>query len=155
MAASGQFEDVIAKMPVLMQRLQASPALSRDNLREVRECGLYVFYENGAPIYVGRSNRLKERILEHGRRSTWHNSATFAFLLAEEEARKQGIDIASLTRTQQQNDPAFGPLYSQAKERVSKMAVRVVYVEDPIEQTVFEVYAALTLGTRYNDFDNH
>jgi hypothetical protein len=35
------------------------------------------------------------------------------------------------------------------------MQVRVVEVIDPIEQTVFEVYAALVLRTPYNNFENH
>ena len=40
------------------------------------------------------------------------------------------------------------------------MGIRVVEVNDPIEQVVFEVYAALELGTTreqggFNDFENH
>ena len=36
------------------------------------------------------------------------------------------------------------------------MEVRVVEIMDPVLQAVFEIYAALTLGTtRYNRFDTH
>jgi len=34
------------------------------------------------------------------------------------------------------------------------MHIRVVEIEDDHEQTVFEVYAALALGTPYNKFNN-
>ena len=155
MAVSEQFDSVIAKMPVLLERLKSSPALARDSLRGVPDHGIYVFYENETPVYAGRSNSLRQRILTHGRQSSWHMSATFAFLLAEEEARSQDLDLKSMTRMQQQNDPEFRQLYTQAKARVGRMLIRVVEVNNPIEQTIFEVYAALTLGTRYNDFDTH
>jgi hypothetical protein len=46
-------------------------------------------------------------------------------------------------------------LFLHAKERVSRMTVRVIEITDPIEQTLFEVYAALALGTVYNVFENH
>src|SRR6056297_345488 len=49
--------------------------------------GIYVFYENDKPIYVGRSNRkrLRKRLQEHARKSSNRNSATFAVLLAKEQ----------------------------------------------------------------------
>jgi len=36
------------------------------------------------------------------------------------------------------------------------MPVRVIQIDHPIIQTLFEVYAAMALGTLdYNSFDNH
>ncbi len=150
-----RFEKVIAKLPVLLNSLQSSPSLSRDSLRGVPQRGVYAFYENEVPIYVGRSNRLRQRLLEHGRKSALHNSATFAFILAVEEAQKRDLVFPSKHRTPLQNVPEFRELFWQAKERVKRMKIRVVEVADPIEQTVFEVYAALALGTPYNDFGTH
>ena len=149
------FEAVIAKMPVLLDALQANPLVARSRLGIIPEKGIYVFYENDVPLYVGRSGRLRRRLLEHGQPSSWHNSATFAFILAFEEAEEQGMAVKSRTRTELQNDELFGPLYLQAKRRVSRMQIRVVEVSDPIEQTLFEVYAALKLEAPYNDFENH
>jgi hypothetical protein len=51
--------------------------------------------------------------------------------------------------------PEFSELFRDAKERVGRMTVRVIEITDPIEQTLFEVYAALALATPYNDFENH
>ena len=72
-----------------------------------------------------------------------------------EKAEKQEIDCKSKTRDLLQVDPKFEPLYREAKERVSDMDIKVVEVKDAIEQTVFEVYAALKLNTPYNTFENH
>ena len=81
------------------------------------------------------------------------------FLLAAEAAHEKGIDCTARTRDDLQQADDFKPLYDEAKARVRRMEVRVVEVADPIEQTVFEVYAALRLPTirphGYNDFQNH
>ena len=39
--------------------------------------------------------------------------------------------------------------------RVSEMQVQVLQMDDPIEQTLFEVYADLDLKTGYNTWDTH
>ena len=60
-----------------------------------------------------------------------------------------------MSRKGLQRTKRFKPLFDAAKERVRKMQVRVVDVEDPIEQTVLEVCAHLALRTQFNSFDNH
>ena len=54
-------------------------------------------------------------------------------------------------------DPEFKPLFDEAKRRVREMDIRVVEIHDPIEQTVFEIYAHLKLETpaEFNSFENH
>lgn len=117
--------------------------------------GIYVFYENGLPIYVGRTDRMKQRIQEHGRPSSDHNSAPFAFNLAKKAAREMGMGM-DRRRIEPQSDMVFESLFSDAKSRVSNMQIRFVGIEDPIEQTLFEVYATLSLETEeFNDFANH
>lgn len=153
-----RFEDVIDKMPVLLCDLRKGSALSRNSLGVLPKEGVYVFYENGAPLYVGRSSRLRQRLLEHSRPSSVHNSATFAFLLALEKAKsheKQWEKMKTKTRGQLEKNDWFKAIYLKAKERVSDMDIKVVEVKDAIEQTVFEVYAALKLNTPYNTFENH
>ena len=155
MAHIEQFDRIIKTMPMLLEKLQSSPALSREGLPELPSRGIYVFYEDGKPIYVGRSKRMRTRLLEHSRPSSGHTSATFAFILAQEKTKKQGLDVESMQRKQLENTPKFQELYRRAKDRVSRMTIRVVQVDDPIEQTVFEVYAALALETPYNVFETH
>ena len=54
-----------------------------------------------------------------------------------------------------QEIPAFSLRFSEAKERVRNMTIRIVEIRDPIEQTIFEVYAHMKLGTPFNSFENH
>jgi len=150
-------------MPVLMRQLLQAPLLSRDNLGDIPGQGIYVFYEKGKPLYVGRSRNLRTRILNHGRRSSSHFQATFAFLIAMKKAKRPGTKPRSAepgkkpTRGDWEKHKAFSRLFAAAKERVAKMRVRVIQVSDPIEQTLLEVYAADWLGTlgRYNLFETH
>ncbi len=146
------FSKIIEKMPKLLEELMKDSPRMRDNLGEIPERGIYVFYEGEIPIYVGRSNSLKTRILGHGRDGSRHNSATFAFLLAKE---KMGKNLPQGTRGELEKRPDFAAAYSKEKRRVSQMGVQVVGIEDPIEQTIFEVYASLALETNYNSFENH
>ncbi len=149
-----EFGKLVNRLPHLLEQLVSSPALDRSKSRRLPKRGIYVLYEGGKALYVGRSNRMKERILEHGRPSSDRYSATFAFRLAKEAAKQKGIDL-SKTGAQLEEDAAFVDLFSQARERVSGMSVRAVEIKDPIGQTLFEVYAHMALRTEYNDFDTH
>ena len=171
-----KFRRVAGNMVRLLDELQGSRLLDRHQLDGIPARGIYVFYEHGNPMYVGRSNRLKNRIQTHGRDSANYNSASFAFRLALErlgipsvhfprrEVRVKpkfnvqvlGIEHGYATREELARNCQFDMAFRQQKERVRAMQVRVVEVDDPIEQTIFEVYATLALGTElYNQFDNH
>ena len=102
-------------------------------------------------MYAGRSDNLADRLLEHGRPSGDSETATFAFNIAKE----QFPSPRSMSRDDLQSDKEFQPLFKTAKDRVSRMKVRVVGVTDPIEQTIFEVFAHMELDTSFNCFENH
>ncbi|HJH32332.1 MAG TPA: hypothetical protein C5S50_09210 [Methanosarcinaceae archaeon] len=149
-----KFEEIIDKLPNLLEQLKNSPSKNRDTLGTLPQKGIYVFYEKKCPVYVGRSNRIKERLQEHSRPSSTHTSATFAFNLAKEDAIKNGMDVNNKTRAHLENDSAFSSLYTETKERVSKMSIKVIEIDDPIIQTIFEVYVSVQFNT-FNDFDTH
>ncbi len=151
---NNEFKQISDQLPDLMKRLVNSPLLSRSNLDNLPKKGVYVFFENDQPIYVGRTNRMKERILEHGRRGSNHNTAPFAFNLAKKIAVETGIDI-NKHRDNLEKDSTFIILFSEAKLRVSRMSVRVIEINEPLLQTIFEVYASIDLRTEFNEFDNH
>ena len=150
----------------MLSKLKSDKLRSRDDLGKLPDCGIYVFYKDSKPLYVGRSgkeggkpDKMRERIRQHGLPSST-GSASFAFLRAEDKAKKQNIFRGSRSRKDFMSDEKFKPFFDQAKEEVSRMQVRTVGITDAIEQTVFEVYAALQLGTTrqqggYNDFENH
>lgn len=157
------FQKAVNRMPVLMRQLLQAPLLSRDSLGDIPGQGIYVFYEKGKPLYVGRSRNLRTRILNHGRRSSSHFQATFAFLIAMKKARLSSIKRPpgrperKPTRRDWEKHEPFSGLFAAAKERVARMKVRVMDVPDTVEQTLFEVYAADRFGTlgRYNLFETH
>ncbi|HDS44515.1 MAG TPA: hypothetical protein ENN68_00165 [Methanomicrobia archaeon] len=150
-----EFKKLVDRLPSLLEELVGSPLILWSNLENLPERGIYVFYEDGKPLYVGRTNRMKNRIKQHGWSSSKHNSAPFAFNLAKKIAEEKELDV-SKPRAKLEEDPTFANLFSEAKARVSKMSVQVIEVNDPIIQTLFEVYAALALQTlEYNDFDTH
>ena len=149
-----KFDEMIDQLPLLLNQLVKSPSKNRDTLGVLPQKGIYVFYENECPIYVGRSNRIKERLLEHSRPSSTHTSATFAFNLAKKAAIEKEIDVNNKARVHLENDSVFSSLYFEAKERVSRMSIKVIQIDDPIIQTIFEVYVSVKLDT-LNDFDTH
>ena len=149
-----KFDEMIDQLPLLLNQLVNSPSKNRDTLGVLPQKGIYVFYENECPIYVGRSNRIKERLLEHSRPSSTHTSATFAFNLAKKAAIEKEIDVNNKARVHLENDSVFSSLYFEAKERVSRMSIKVIKIDDPIIQTIFEVYVSVKLDT-LNDFDTH
>ena len=116
--------------------------------------GMYLFIENGQAIYVGRCDRMGARLMEHGRSSSGHNDASFAFKLARFEAEKVGINVKR-KRTELCDCVDFRPFFINAKERVADMQIKYVAIEDAVDQYLFELYIALELETIYNDFENH
>jgi len=152
---NSEFKELVDRLPTFLDRLLNSPLKPWGNLGSLPQKGIYVFFEYGHPVYVGRTNRMGDRIKEHGRPSSTHNSATFAFNLAKKAAKRKEID-PSKQRVELEKDPTFAKLFSEAKERVSRMSIRVIDIDNPIIQTLFEVYASIALKTtEYNDFDTH
>lgn len=149
-----EFDDIISEMPGLFLKLQKTRLLFRPDLYMVPQAGVYVLHENNKPIYVGRSNRLKQRLQEHSRPSSTHNSAPFAFNLAKEEAEKKGFNL-NKSRNELETQPDFKALFSASKQRVSQMRIQTIEIENQVTQTIFEVYAALAMETPYNDFNTH
>jgi hypothetical protein len=147
-----RWKDVANDLPKLMRRLKSSEALSRNRLKELRsfpEKGVYVFYEGKRPVYVGRSNRMKERIYEYGRPGTDMRGASFPVLIV----RKKTGDSRPLHELME--DKKVMDEFSMAKKQIARMIVRVVEIEDQVTQAVFEIFAAVNLKTKYNDFSTH
>ena len=151
-----RFNECAQLMPKYMNKLKASPQYYRNELGDIPESGIYVFYEKGKAIYVGRSKGLKERIQQHSRPSSMHNSASFAFRIAKEEWARHHKDSKYGTRKDLESAPGFRRIFDKARDRVARMKIRVVDIKDPVTQALFEIYAALELKTtKYNDFDTH
>lgn len=106
-------------------------------------------------MYVGRSDKLADRLLEHVRPTSGSENASFAFNLAKDKAREVIPNAGSMSRKGLQEHGKFQQLFGEAKERVRKMEVRAVEVTSPIDQTILEIYLHLRRDTQFNSFENH
>ena len=155
------FQQIIDKIPLLLQELNNHPMFKKVEIgagqATLPRQGIYVLFEEGKPIYVGRSNNLKQRLRDHSNQGNDRFSATFAFRLAiENYENKYQKTTKGIRRQDLETDTDFAILFKEAKARVAKMGIKVVAIDDQITQAIFEVYAAMTLGTlKYNSFDNH
>ena len=153
------FHSVVAQMKPLLAELLSGPTYHGPTLRNLPPTGIYVLYEHGEPMYVGRvgsqsQQTIRTRIRQHTIPSAKHNKATFAFRLLLEALDLPMGHEAAMTRSELA--VRYADEFREQKQRVRNMEVRAVAVTDPVVQTVFEVYAALTLGTtRYNRFETH
>ena len=53
-AMPASFEEIVAQLGPLLEELQSGPTYQGLTLRKLPKKGVYVFYEDGKPLYVGR-----------------------------------------------------------------------------------------------------
>lgn len=120
------------------------------------ESGVYPFSIGDDHLYVGRSNNIRRRYALHTRPGSPHNQATLAFLIARHETNN--LRAAYRTkggRAWLVQQPEFLTAFQSAKEGVGQMDFRFVEENDPNRQALLEIYAAVALDAKYNDFHNH
>ena len=155
-AMPASFEEIVTQLEPLLEELQSSLAyhghkirceicptrVSTSSMRTVSLCTLAV-------LVATVKQTVLQRIRQHTIPSSRHNQATFAFRLLQEDLGLPVGHESDMTR------PEFAEKYEtkflEQKQRVRNMEVRVVEVTNSVVQAVFEIYAALTLGTtRYS-----
>ena len=143
---SPTWQEIVASLPRLLSALVRSQAYPIADLtkskveRLIREtgtrAGVYVFSQKAddKPVYVGRSANLPQRLgLNH--RSTLANQAALTKCLMD----KLGM-----------------PSMEAARERLyADFQVRFLAIDDVYTRAAIEIYAALKLGTEFNDFREH
>lgn len=149
------FDGLVLQLPALLEKLRICPPMKgkppKDTPLPLR--AVYLFSRSDHEhLYVGRTNRLRQRIREHicGR----HNDAPFAFKMAR-HATGMVKAKGGPTRKMLEADETFLAAFSQAKDDVGQLDWRWVEIEDPNLQCLFEIYATLALGAQFNDFENH
>jgi len=152
-----RFKIIAEVMPSLLQTLLRKQPITIDSIGTtmVPQKGVYVFSEGDKAIYVGRSNRMKQRLKEHSQRGSDRYSATLAFKIAKQEYFSSHRVKKRETNEQLKESPIFCKKFDAAKDRIAKARIRFIEIEDQVEQTIFEVYAALALDTELNDFGTH
>ena len=163
--SDNSFDDMVCKMREYLKGLGKCKPFTRDgsdNLRRDGKAlpeveGVYCFYEGDEALYVGRTDNIRKRVLQHCRPRGRQNSAALAFNIAKKELAEDhpNEEVGRLSRGELSKNPTFATLFTKAKERVRRMSVRYVEIQDSNEQAIFEVYAHMKLGTPFNDFSNH
>jgi len=69
--------------PYFQNLMSMTPVKVSTLLREMPKEGIYLFSERDRHLYVGRTGNMRNRLQIHCRPSSRHNSASFAFLLAQ------------------------------------------------------------------------
>jgi len=124
--------------------------------RKMPNSGIYLFSEDDKHFYVGRSNTIKKRLQKHCRPSSGHNSATFAFRVARQLTGNVDATYTKIgSRPELEKNPEFLSVFIKQKTRIRNMNVRFVSEPEPMRQALLEMYVSVSLGTLYNDFDNH
>lgn len=138
--------------PSFERLMRCEPHTGRVRLPlDVPKCAVYLFSEGDEHLYVGRTDRLRDRHREHW--SGRDNDAPFAFKLARHKTNN--VEKGGLTRRQLSIEPTFSIAFSEARDRVADMQFRWVKEADANRQCLLEIYATVVLGARYNDFINH
>lgn len=121
--------------------------------RDMPRSGIYLFSEGDEHLYVGRSKRLRDRLRYH---CSPAKDAPFAFKLARKETGNiKASYVSQGSRNHLLSEAAFLEAFQAAKKRIRGMNIRYVEETDPNRQALLEIYATISLGARYNDFDTH
>jgi hypothetical protein len=145
------------KKDKLLQRLWEAPGAARldHDPKAPRAAGVYLFVnyveDEPEPWYVGQTRNIRDRLNNHCQPSSGHGKAHFAFNIARGDLETRGMDLRG-TRKDVEEREVFRERFTEAKKQVDALEVRFACCEDPELRTVFEVFAAVRLGTRYNSF---
>lgn len=154
------FRAMSRRLPKLLDALVNCPAHQAGVVPRVPrgQGGVYLFSEGLKHRYVGRTDDFRRRLGDHTRPSSRGDAAPFAFNIAKKEALTHRIPIEG-TRKEVERRPGFATLFAAAKWRVRAMDYRFVVIDrsESALETIFEVYAAVALGTEgeFNLFANH
>jgi hypothetical protein len=113
--------------------------------------------EGGEYLYVGRSNNIRGRMGRHSLPGATHRMAAFAFRLARHATGqiKPSYKSGDGSRAALMLQPEFASAFLGAKARIRDMELRYVEESDPVRQALLEIYVAIVLKAKHNDFDNH
>jgi hypothetical protein len=147
------FDQLMGEVKQLHDKLVGMAPVTWDNLGNCNYPGVYLFTEDGIHLYVGRTKRpLKTRLKDHWpKRMT---DAPFAFRLAREKTGKIKASYKpdELSRTMLRKNPDFIEAFLAQAQRISKMSIRYVPVDDATTQALLEIYTATVLETPHNEF---
>lgn len=151
---NAQFIETTQSIPALFEKLVSSPPFTEKGIATQRgKAGIYVFYENGKAIHVGRTRNLAQRLRGHITRS--HYSASFAFKRARRDLGRVTSYATKGSREDLLKDPEFAAVFHGHIETLKSLQARFIEVPNPIQQYLLELYACLEYGLELDEFDTH
>lgn len=148
------FAETTQSIPALFEKLAASRFFTEKGIAAQKgRSGVYVFFEEGRAVHVGRTRNLAQRLRAHITRS--HHSASFAFKRARRELGLSATYMAKGSRGELAKDPIFAAAFHRHIELLRNMGVRFVEVPDPLQQYLLELYAHLEYGLQLDEFNTH
>lgn len=151
------FQQYLEELHPSFERLVSMPAVSILNLpnKLPQQC-VYLFGEDGHHLYVGRSNKFRNRLRQHSSDGAPHNQAVFAFKLARKATGRTEVSYKPEgSRGALLAYPDFAEAFLSSKHRVRAMDLRYVEEANQPRQALLEIYASIVLRTPYNDFATH
>jgi hypothetical protein len=119
--------------------------------------GVYVFSEKGQSgemvMYTGQSLSVLDRLKEHCAVAN-HERANFAYMLTVDETGIRPIPGSpDSTKASMFRYDRFVLEFERRIARIKAMDFRFVPVESKLNRNLLEMYAAVLLESKYNDFD--
>jgi hypothetical protein len=139
--------------PLSATKLVGFKSASREALKRVDRTtdfpGCYVFLDQGRPVYVGISRGVVKRLVQHLNFES-HFTASLVYKMASEDFPHE------MKRDQAMKDDQFREVFLTAQGRLREMSLAFVQIDNDLELYLFEVMAAMHLGTdTWNTFRTH
>jgi len=111
--------------------------------------GCYVLLQNAAPVYVGISRTVVQRLCQHVKGRT-HYDASLAYRIASDNIPH------GLKRDAAMKNPAFKREFERAQDYLKSLQVAFIEIQNDLELYLFEVYCTMELKTfKWNTFRTH
>lgn len=108
--------------------------------------GIYMFYEDSIPIYVGISKHVIERLGQQTK-SKSHNKASLAIRILQDRHQEEFENF--------QRNGFTNEIIARGLDYIQQLEFAFLPISDSNTLYLFEVYAALELDCKYNSFDTH
>lgn len=136
----------------IFQKMYNTKKKEETDKKNTEVTGLYIFYENDEPLYVGISRRLIQR-LRHHFLSKSHFSSSLVYLMARDEFE---MDTGELYKGERKNFTHFIENRERLQEMMRKnWKIQIIPETDNYKLYYWEIALACTLKTRWNTFITH
>jgi predicted GIY-YIG superfamily endonuclease len=112
--------------------------------------GLYIFLYNNVPFYVGISQRVLSRIIDHVKGKS-HFSASLAYNIGLLKYKKDnGCEYSG-----ERENLDFKKYIIPAQEFLMDQKIALIHIDNNEELYLFEIYCAMKFKTKLNTFETH